>query len=270
MSKRFAGCLSSGFSSLCLGDEKLEIPAFTGTIVCLKFKKMTSLFQKFEFRYPTAYLFFDRSGTLSNRLAKQFPGLVEKDTALRQRDFMASGDLEMFFGSNVSRIQSLATEDEGFPEKAAGFLGLVAEVFEIPDLERFSFRHVMGQSCNSSDEAHQQMMRLISDDQKAKMAAVSPLPLWRSLQGEFSLGAFDCEHRISIMQLPSRRHDPVTGASAGEIKPHITFHFEQTGVDPIGVSELDAAAFMENVRSNLSREILAKLAPQLAHDCGTL
>jgi len=231
---------------------------------------MISLFQKFEFRYPTAYLFFDRSGALSNHLAQKFPGLAEKDTALRQRDFTASGDLEMFFGSNVSRIQSLATEDEGFPEKAAAFLKLVAEVFEIPVLERFSFRHVMGRSCNSLDEANQQMMMLISDDQKAKMAAVSPLPQWRTLQGEFSLAAFDCEHKISIMRLPTRTNDLPTGASAGEMRPHLTVHFEQTGVDPIGVSELDAAAFMENVRSKLSCEILAKLAPQLAHDCGTL
>lgn len=232
------------------------------------FEEMISLFQKFEFRYPTAYLFFDRSGALSNHLAQKFPGLVEKDTSLRQRDFTAAGDVEMFFGSNVSRIQSLAAEDEGFPEKSADFLKLVAEVFEISVLERFSFKHVIGRSCQSLEEANLQMMTLISDEQKAKMAAVSPLPQWRSLQGEFLHGSFVCEHRITIMHLPYRGQNPES--ADGEIKPHITFHFEQTGVDSIAVSDLDAAAFMDNVRSTLTREFLAKLAPQLSHDCGTL
>lgn len=163
---------------------------------------MVSIFQDFEFVYPEGDLFFDRSGALTRRLRTLFPGLVSKETDLNQREFSVSPqNLNLLFGIALSQIQTFAIDDRDFSKKASQFLECVCETFEIASLNRFSYKHILGRTCSTLAQAQELMWPLIGDEQKAKLAALSPLPSWTAVQGEFTHGPFAYESRIAIMNL---------------------------------------------------------------------
>jgi hypothetical protein len=141
---------------------------------------MFPLFQKFEFAYPNGELFHDRSGLLTRRLRELSPDLEPKDAEFRQRDFsLPSQDIHMLFGVSFSQFQSFSPSDKEFAAKAASFMQAVTDFFEISQLNRFSFRHVLGRACSTDDEAQKLSWPLVGEDQKAKLAALVPLPIAR-------------------------------------------------------------------------------------------
>lgn len=163
---------------------------------------MISIFQEFDFVYPEGDLFFDRSGALTRKLRTLFPGLVSKETDLNQMEFSVSPqNIKLLFGIAVSQIQTFAVNDKDFTKKASQFLECVCETFEIASLNRFSFKHVLGRTCSTQEQAQDLMWPLIGEEQKVKLEALSPLPSWSAVQGEFIHGPFAYESRIAIMNL---------------------------------------------------------------------
>ena len=164
------------------------------------FNFMVSLFQEFEFNYPNGDLFYDKSGVLSRSLRDVFPELVAKDTDINQREFSAQ-DFQMLFGIVLARLQTLVVDNEEFGHKAAQFLALVCDHFEIGILNGFSYKHILGTPLSTFEQANDLMWPIIGEEQKAKMASIAPLPSWKSIEGEFVQGPLTFESRIAVMNL---------------------------------------------------------------------
>jgi len=227
---------------------------------------MVSLFQLFEFSYQDGVLFFDRSGALARRLQTLFPGLVARNYTFEQRDFSLPGeDLDLFFGTALCRIQTLAPSHDGFPRMAASFVQAVSEVFEIGELKEFRYRHVLGKPCASQEEAQALMWPMVPDETKAKLDSLKKPRRWDALQVEFTIGHFVCQSRIAVIEMvPHRSLVPAgTSPTAPTPLPHITFHVDYKGSVPIDVADFDAAAFIQKVCTSHTDEILTKLAPHL-------
>jgi hypothetical protein len=173
---------------------------------------MVTLFQEFEFVYSNGDLFYDRSGALARRLQDVFPGLTWKETLLNQRQFsIPSQHLQLLFGVAVSRLQSFNAEELAFGDKAAALLVSVSEFLEIDTLSSFSFKHVIGKPLANSEQAQELMWPVVGEDQRARLASVSPLPTWTSLQGQFTQGPFSFETRLAVMDLTPPPHLNVGG-----------------------------------------------------------
>lgn len=226
---------------------------------------MISLFQLFEFSYQDGLLFYDRSGALSHRLQETIPGLAFKTASLDQRDFVLPAEsLELFFGTSISRILTMAPDQQEFPSAAARFLQVVTEVLEVSQLKDFHFRYVLGKPCDSDEEAQKLMWPLVPEETKAKLHSLAEPRQWQALQGEFLIGNLACQSRIAIIDLVPHPKLAVGKVESGKPVPHITFHVDFRGLTPIAVAEFDAETFMKNVRDSHTREILAKLAPHLS------
>jgi hypothetical protein len=225
---------------------------------------MQSLFQLFEFSYQDGALFFDRSGALSRRLQSLFPGLLARNYTFEQRDFsLPSEDLDLFFGTALCRIQTLAPAHDGFPRMAANFVQAVSEVFEIGELKDFRYRHVLGKPCSSRAEAHALMWPMIPGETKAKLDSLNEPRRWDALQVEFTAGHFVCQSRIAVIEMVPHRSLVPAGTSATAPLPHITFHADFKGSVPIDVADFDATAFIQKICKSHTEEILTKLAPHL-------
>lgn len=236
----------------------------TGVITRSIRTMLVSLFQVFEFAYPDGLLFYDRSGTLSRRLQEIFPGLTLRNTSLDQRDFVLPvKDLELFFGVALARIQTLEPGQEEFPSMAAHFLQLVTEVLEINQLKDFHFRYVLGKPCDSVDEAQKLMWPLVDKETQAKLHSLAEPARWQALQGEFLVGDLACLSRLAIVDVVPHRKLAGGNAESSKSLPHITFHVDFRGLAPVSVAGFDVRSFIQNVRDNQAREILAKLAPHL-------
>lgn len=227
--------------------------------------QMVSLFQLFEFSYQDGVLFFDRSGALSRRLQALFPGLLARNYTFEQRDFSLAGeDLDLFFGTALCRIQTLAPAHEGFPRMAASFVQAVSEVFEIGELKDFRYRHVLGKPCANQEEAQALMWPMVPSETKAKLESLNDTRRWDALQVEFTVGHFVCQSRIAVIEMVPHRSLVPAGMSASTPLPHITFHVDFKGAVPIDVADFDATAFIQKVCKRHTEEILTKLAPHLA------
>lgn len=168
---------------------------------------MVTLYQEFEFVYPNGDLFYDRSGALARRLYDIFPGLAWKETELSQREFsIPSQQLHLLFGVTLSRLQTFNSEEKDFGSNAAALVDSVSEFLEIETLSRFSFKHVIGMPLATFEQANELMWPIVGEDRKAKLASVSPLPTWTSLQGQFTQGPFAFESRIAVMNLTAPPH----------------------------------------------------------------
>lgn len=225
---------------------------------------MVSLFQLFEFSYPDGSLFYDRSGMLARRMQDALPGLAMKNSTLDQRDFvLPAEDLELFYGIAFSRIQSASPGDQGFAHRAARFLQMVAEVFELHHLNEFHFRLVLGRTCASDDEANRLMWPLVPEETQAKLQSLTSPRHWRALQGEFIEGNLGCQSRIAIIDMVP--HPKMAGQQAlpAVAVPHLTFHFDYRGLAPVKLAAFDAAAFIQHVSDDLTQGIISKLAPHL-------
>jgi len=226
---------------------------------------MVSIVQLFEFSYPNGFLFYDRSGILSRRLQEFLPGLSLKSSSLDQRDFvLRTEEIDLLFGVALSGIQTLLPDSQGFASTATKFLQIVTETLEITHLKDFRFRHVLGKPCKSDEEAQELMAPLIPEEAKAKMRELTGLPNWSAVQGEFRFGNLSWQSRTAIVYLiPHEKLRSVEAKSGLEV-PHITVQLEARGLAPIDLAKFDAEAFINNIRENLSREIISKLSPHLA------
>ncbi len=164
---------------------------------------MISIFQQFEFTYPNGELFYERSGQTTRRLREVFPNIeIKKELETHQREFSEPDlNLKLFFGVRWAQIQSLATADKDFPQKAALFAQIITDALELDRLSSFSFRHVLGRPCSSQEKAQALMWPMVPDEHKKKLESLSPLPSYTSLQAEFTQGNFAFESRLAIMQL---------------------------------------------------------------------
>jgi len=226
---------------------------------------MVSILQLFEFSYLNGFLFYDRSGILSRRLQELLPGLSLKTSSLDQRDFVSrTEEIDLLFGIALSGIQTLLPDNHGFASTATKFLQIVSESLEITQLKDFRFRYVLGKPCKSEQEAQDLMAPLIPEDAKAKMRALTGLPNWSAVQGEFQYGNLSWQSRTAIVYLIP--HEKVRSAElkSGTEIPHLTVQLEARGIAPIELAKFDAEAFINNVRENYSREIISKLSPHLA------
>jgi hypothetical protein len=226
---------------------------------------MVPLFQLFEFSYQDGLLFYDRSGALSHRLQETLPGLAFKAASIDQRDFvLPAEELDLFFGIAISRIQTMAPDQQGFPSAAARFLQVVTEVLEVSQLKGFRFRYVLGKPCESDEEAQKLMWPLVPEETKTKLHSLAEPRQWQALQIEFLVANLACQSRVAIIDLVPHPKLVVGKVESGKPIPHITFHVDFRGLAPIALAEFDAEAFIKNVRESHAREILAKLAPHLS------
>jgi hypothetical protein len=163
---------------------------------------MVSLYQEFEFVYPDGELFYDRAGALSRRLKELFPGLQAKPAEYDQRQFtLAFPSLNLLFGVAVSRATSVAVDDKEFAARAATFFKEVCDQFELNELNRFTYKQIVGRPCSTPEEAQELMWPLVPEEQKTKLANVAPLPAWKALQAEMIQGAFLILTRTEVMNL---------------------------------------------------------------------
>ncbi|MEO8428685.1 MAG: hypothetical protein ABI651_16420 [Verrucomicrobiota bacterium] len=201
---------------------------------------------------------------MSRRLQEILPGLAFKTASLDQRDFvLPDANLNLFFGTTVSLIQTLAPDQQEFPSTAVRFLQTVTDVLEVSQLSEFRFRYVLGKPCSSDEEAQKLMWPLVPEESKAKMSSLAEPPQWQAIQGEFLLSNLACQSRIAILYLIPHEKLAPDEAKSGRQLPHITFQLDVRGLAPVDVAKFDAEAFIKNVRDNHTHEILSKLAPHL-------
>jgi len=141
--------------------------------------------------------------------------------------------LIFFFGISISRIQTMAPDQQEFPSVAARFLQVVTEVLEVSQLKEFHFRYVLGKPCDSDEEAQKLMWPLVPEETKAKLHSLAEPRKWQALQGEFLIGNLACQSRIAIIDLVPHPKLAVGKVEPGKSIPHITFHVDFRGLTPI-------------------------------------
>jgi hypothetical protein len=217
---------------------------------------MIPLFQRFEFSYPNGEWFWDRSGALAASLRERLPRLRVKNSGADQRDMIDDTTRrELFFGITRSSISSTAAADSDFIPLATGFLSDVAAHFELSELRDFYFRYAVGRQCSDRAEAEQLFWPLIAKETADRVQSVAPGGQFQAFQIEFRQGPMDVMARFAVMDLISQE--------SNALAPHLTAIVDARGTAPIALSSFDAEAFMRNVSTKHTEEILNRLAPHL-------
>jgi hypothetical protein len=176
-----------------------------------------------------------------------------------QLDFTSSAyGIDLLFGVTISGIQALALMQQEFPSTAAGFLRAITELLEITELNTIRYRYMIGQPCESDQDAERFFWPLVPQETREKLSSFKNVTTWQALQAEFVIQNLACQSRLALTPLSQR-----TGETTRVVR-HITFQTDFQLLTPIAVADFDATAFIKNLRDEKIKEILSKLAPHIS------